>query len=143
MLIVLLPDQLSQAQILLLILVVLAVDVAMVVFASVMAFLFIAFKAGKGILKAIDKAMDWAVYTVLRIAEDFLESPPFDKVPILQLVLVGVKKAYDLYSAAQGLIVVIVNIVVTLVAIVLAVMFVLAFVALNAATLGAVIHYVV
>ena len=114
-----------------------------VVLATVLVIIFIAFKAGKGILQIIDKTINWAVYTVFRFAEDALESPPLDKVPFLQLVLVGVKKAWDIFNAFQGLIFVVINIVVTIAAIVLAICFIIAMVALNLAALGVVIHYMV
>lgn len=136
------PAQLSATSLLIMILVVLALDVIIIVLGIVGAVLFITFKAGKGIPQAIDKAVDYAVFTALRLVEDALESPPLDKVPILHLVLVGVKKAYDLFSAAQGLILVVVNIAVTLVAIALALLLVAALLALNMAAVGTAIHYI-
>ena len=143
MLIALLPAQLSPTELLVLIFTVLAIDFVLVVLAAVLGIIFIAFKAGKGILQIIDKTINWAVYTAFRFAEDALESPPLNKVPFLQLVLVGVKKAWDIFNALQGLILVVVNIIVTLVAIVLALCFILAMVALNLAALGVVIHYMI
>lgn len=143
MLIALLPDQLSQTQLLMLIFLVISLDILIVALAIAGATLFVAFKAGKGVLQIIDKAVDWAVYTFLRLAEDTLESPPFDKLPIMQLALVGVKKAYDVYSAAQMLVVAVINVVVTAVAIALALLFVVSLFILNLAALATVIHYVV
>jgi hypothetical protein len=143
MLIALLPDQLSQTQTLVLIFLVLLIDVLIVALGIAGAFLFAAFKVGKGVLQIVDKAVDWAVYTVLRLVEDTLESPPFDRLPIMQMALVGVKKAYDVYSAAQGLVVAAINVVVTLVAIALFFLAAASLAILNLAALATVIHYVV
>lgn len=142
MTIALLPDQLSQTQLLALIFLVLFIDVLTVALGIVGAFLFVAFKVGKGALQVVDKAVDWAVYTFLRLVEDTLESPPFDRLPIMQMALVGVKKAYDIYSAAQGLVVAVINVVVTLVAIALFFLSVASLAILNLAALATVIHYV-
>ncbi len=143
MLIAIPPGQLSQMQLLILIFLVLALDILMVALGIAGATLFVAFKAGKGILQLIDKAVDYVVFTVLRFLEDALESPPFDKLPIMQMVLVGVKKAYDVYSAAQGLIVAIINVVVTLVAVALFFLLVASLALLNLAALATVVHYAV
>ncbi len=142
MIIALLPGQLSQTQLLILIFLVLSLDILIVALGIVGAFFFAAFKVGKNVLQMVDKAVDYVVFTVLRLLEDALETPPFDKVPILQLVLVGVKKAYDIYSAAQGLIVAVINAVVTLVAVALLFLLVASLAILNLAALVTVVHYV-
>jgi len=77
----------------------------------------------------------------LRFIEDALESPPLNRVAFLQLVLVGVKKAYDIINGAQKLLEIAINVAVTLLAVVLAVAYVLALAFLNLAALGLVILY--
>ena len=143
MLIALIPDHLSTTALFIIIVLVLALDFILAALAVLLVILFVAFKAGKGILQMIDKTINWAVYTAFRYAEDALESPPLDKVPFLQLVLVGVKKAWDIFNALQGLILVVVNIAVTLAAFVLAVLFIVAMVVFNLAAVAVVLHYMV
>jgi len=141
MIIAILPGQLSQTQLLILIFLVLSLDILIVALGVAGAFFFTAFKAGKNVQHMADKTVDYVVFTVLRLLEDALESPPFDKVSALQPALLGVKRAYDLYSSAQGLVVAAINAVVTLVAIALCFLFVASLVILNLAALVAVVHY--
>ena len=78
---------------------------------------------------------------MLRLAEDVLESPPLDKIPVFQLMLVGVKKAYDVVNGAQRLLEVAINIVVTALAAALMTLCLLALVLLNLAALWTVLYY--
>jgi hypothetical protein len=121
--------------------IVLCLDVAMVAGAIALGLLFIAFKAGKAVYDTIDKLIEAAITTAFRLAEDALESPPLDKIPIFQLVLVGIKKAYDLINGAQKLIEAAINLFVTAVAAILVLLCGLALAAINMAALGAVIYY--
>ncbi len=136
-----LPGTLSQGQILLIILLVASLDALIVGSAVALGVLFIAFKAGKAVYDAVDKLVEWIIFTALRLAEDVLESPPLDKIPAFQLVLVGVKKAYDVVNGAQRLLEVAINILVTALAAVLMMLCLLALVLLNLAALGTVIYY--
>ncbi len=137
----LLPGTLSQGQLLLMILLVASLDAFIVGSAVALGVLFIAFKAGKAVYDAVDKLVEWIIFTVLRLAEDVLESPPLDRIPAFQLVLMGVKKAYDVVNGAQRLLEVAINIVVTALAAVLMTLCLLALVLLNLAALGTVIYY--
>jgi hypothetical protein len=138
----LLPEQLSPWMLLLFIIVVLSMDALLVFMAASLGVVLIAFKAGRAVLQYIDKAVNWVIYTAFRLVEDVLESPPLDKVPILQLLLVGVKKAYDIVNGAQALIMFAVNAVVTFLAIVFMLVFILGLAAINIAAIGLVIRYI-
>lgn len=136
----LLPAQSSTWTLLLIIILVLVLDGLLVTIAISLGMLFIAFKAGKVVYDTIDRLVDWLIFTILRLAEDVLESPPFDKVPFFQLVLVGVKKAYDIVNGAQKLIEFAVNLVVTALAVTFIVVCVLTLALINLAALGAIIY---
>jgi hypothetical protein len=136
-----LPQTLSSGQLLLILFIVACLDAAIAFGAVVFGILFVAFKAGKAVYDTIDKIVDWAIYTVFRMAEDALETPPLDKVPLLQLVLVGVKKAYDIINAGQKLIELAISLLVTALAAILVLACGLALAVINASALGAVIYY--
>jgi hypothetical protein len=139
----LLPDQVSPWMLLLIVLVALSLDILLFTSGFALIVLFVVFKAGKAVYDAIDKAIEWIIDTVLRFIEDALESPPLNRIAFLQLVLVGVKKAYDIINGAQKLLEVAINVAVTLLAIVLAVAYVIALAMLNLVALVLVIHYLV
>ncbi len=136
-----LPQTLASWQLLLIIIIVVCLDLAMVACAIVLGMSFIAFRAGKAVYDTVDRLIEFAINTAFRLAEDALESPPLDKVPIFQLVLVGIKKAYDLINGAQKLIEFAINLSVTAVAAILVLLCGLALAAVNIAALGAVAIY--
>ncbi len=137
----LLPAQSPLWTVLLIIIVVLALDGSLAMIAISLGVLFVAFKAGKAVYDAIDKLVDWLIFTAFRLAEDVLESPPLDKVPLFQLMLVGVKKAYDVVNGAQRLIELAINLLVTALAVTFMLLCLLALALVNLAALGAVIYY--
>ncbi len=137
----LLSGQQSPWILLLIILLVLALDGSLAMVAISLGVLFVAFKAGKAAYDAIDRLIEWLIFTVFRLTEDVLESPPLDKVPFFQLVLVGIKKAYDIVNGSQKLIEFAVNLAVTALAAVLILSCALALALINLAALGAVIYY--
>ncbi len=137
----LLPETLSAEQLLFTLMLVAGLDAFIVLSAASLCVLFVSFKAGKAIYDAIDKLIEWAVLTVLRLAEDVLESPPFDKIPVFQLALVGVKMAYDVVNGAQRLLEFAINLAVTALAAALVIVFALALASVNLAALGAVAYY--
>jgi len=140
MLVQLLPAQSSPWAILLIIVVVLALDGSLAMIALALGVLFVAFRAGKAVYDALDKLVEWLIFTVFRLAEDVLESPPLDKVPFFQLVLVGVKKAYDIVNGAQKLIELAINLAVTALAVMLILLCGLALAMVNLAALGAIVY---
>jgi len=125
---------------LIIVIAVLALDLALVAVAVSLGILFAAFKAGKAVYDAIDKLVEWLIFTAFRLAEDLLESPPLDQVPLFQLVLVGVKKAYDIVNGAQKLIELAIDLLVTALAAVLLLLCALALALLNLAALGAIVY---
>jgi len=136
----LLPAQSSPWAILFIIVVVLALDGSLAMIALALGVLFVAFKAGKMAYDAIDRLVDWLIFTIFRLAEDVLESPPLDRVPFFQLVLVGVKKAYDIVNGAQKLIELAINLAATALAAALMLLCGLALALVNLAALGAVVY---
>jgi hypothetical protein len=141
MFIALLPDQVPGSTLLLFILIVLALDGSLAMVAISLGTLLVAFKAGKAIYDTIDKLIEWLIFTVLRLAEDALETPPLDKVPFFQLALVGIKRAYDIINGSQKLIELAINFVVTTLAVTLMSLCLLALALINMAALGAIIYY--
>jgi hypothetical protein len=139
----LLPGQVSPWVLLLIVLLALSLDILLFTSGFALIVLFVVFKAGKAVYDAIDKAVEWIIDTVLRFIEDALESPPLNRIAFLQLVLVAVKKTYDLINGAQKLLEAVINVAVTLLAVVLAVAYVAALAALNLTALGLVIIYLV
>jgi hypothetical protein len=137
----LLSGQQSPWILLLIILLVLALDGSLAMIAIALGVLFVAFKAGKAVYDAVDKLIEWLIFTILRLAEDVLESPPLDKVLFFQLVLVGVKKAYDVINGAQKLIELAVNLAATALAAVLILSCALALALVNLAALGTIVYY--
>jgi hypothetical protein len=136
----LLPAQSSQWTVLLIIIVVLALDGSLAMVAIALGVLYVAFKAGKAAYDAIDKLVDWLIFTIFRLAEDVLESSPLDKVPLFQLVLVGVKKAYDVVNGSQKLIEFAVNLLATALAATFMLLCLLALALVNLAALGAIVY---
>ncbi len=138
----LLPETLSSGQLLLILLFVAGLDAFIIASAASLGFLFVAFKAGKAAYDTIDKLADWLIYTAFRLAEDVLESPPLNRVPFFQLVLVGVKKAYDIVSGSQKLVEFAINAAITALAAALMLLCALALALLNLAAIGAAIYYI-
>ncbi len=137
----LLPAHLPSWALLLILLLVLALDILLVLSAIALGVLFTAFKAGKLAYDAIDRLVDRLIYTVLCLLEDVLESPPLDTVPFFQLVLVGVKKAYDLLNGAQKLVEFAVNAAVTAFAVLFMLALVLGLAVINLVALGLLLSY--
>jgi hypothetical protein len=137
----LLPAQSPLWTVLLIIIVVLALDGSLAMIAISLGTLLVAFKAGKAVYDAIDKLVEWLIFTAFRLVEDALESPPLDKVPFFQLALVGVKKAYDIINGSQKLIELAINFAVTALAVTLMSLCLLALALINMAALGAIIYY--
>ncbi len=137
----LLPETLSAEQLLSILILVAGLDAFIVLSAVSLGVLFVSFKAGKLVYDAIDKLIEWAVLTVLRIIEDVLESPPLDKIPVFQLALVAVKMVYDAINGAQRLLEFAINLAVTALAAALIILFALALASVNLAALSAVVYY--